>query len=100
VTTPDVETDQLIHSRSEIITAVAESLRDVSETATDIQIVINRTDISEQEIVSEFGSMHGLMLALISQLTDALSVPLLDPPQSREKFTKGLLQFGRGVAEA
>lgn len=89
-----------MHSRSEIITAVAASLREVSETATDIQIVINRTDISEEEIASEFGSVHGLLLALISQMTDALSVPLLDPPQSRAKFTKGLLQFGRGVAEA
>jgi hypothetical protein len=95
-----MENDQLIRSRSEIIVAVAESLRQTAETATDIEIVVNRTNISEHEIVSEFGGVHGLVLALVSQLTDALSVPLLDLPQSKEEFAKGLLQFGRGVAEA
>lgn len=91
----------LRRSRSEITAAVAESLRQMSETATNIQSVVNRTDIAEQEVVSEFGSMHGLILALVSQQIDALSLPLQDdPPQGKKEYMQRLLQFGQGVAEA
>ena len=89
-----------MRSRLEIMAAVAESLRQMAETATNIQSVVNRTDISAQDVIGEFGSMHGLTLALVSQLTDALSRPLQELPQGKEEFTDCLLRFGQGLAEA
>jgi AcrR family transcriptional regulator len=94
------EIDQLTPSRSEITTAIAASLRQMAETATDIEMVVNRTDISEQELIREFGSMHGLILALATELIDALSLPLRDPPQGKEEIVQRLLQFGQGCSEA
>ena len=94
------EIDQLTRSRSEIIAAVAESLRQMTEIPTNIQIVLSRTDISEQEVIKEFGSMDGLILALVSQLMDALSLPLQGPAQDEKEFRQRLLQFGQSLAEA
>lgn len=92
------EIDQL--TRSEITAAVAESLRQMTEIPTNIQIVLSRADISEQEVINEFGSTDGLILELVSQLMDALSLPLQGPAQGEEEFRQRLLQFGQSLAEA
>ena len=62
--------------RNDIIKKVAEVLRAESTTIGDIESALDKASVERAEVVTRFGSMHGLLLAMVSALSDELIRPL------------------------
>jgi hypothetical protein len=84
-------------SRATIMEEVARALRD-ADASTNIESAIARTGISMREIADTFGSGRRLLLAMVADLSDAMSAPL-SVDSMKSGVRERLLEFGRGVAE-
>lgn len=65
---------------------------------TNIESVIAAAGISERQIVMQFGSNRELVLALVSQLSDAM-LEGLHPAATAAELRQRLLEFGERVSE-
>jgi AefR-like transcriptional repressor, C-terminal domain len=87
-----------VHSRATIIANLASALRDADASITNIECVIAKRDISSEEISAEFGGTRQLLIAMISQLSSDMSVPLIEG-SADVHWRKRLIDFGERVTE-
>lgn len=84
-------------SRATIIQEVAKVLRD-TDASTNIESAIARSRVSLQEVADTFGGKRELLLAMVSELSDAMSANLtVDSP--RRDLRERLIEFGQCVAD-
>jgi hypothetical protein len=86
------------HSRAMIMAEVATALREADASITNIESVIARTPVSEEEISDRFGGKRELLLAMVSQLSDSMSAPLAVGSTSYD-WSQRLLEFGECVTD-
>jgi hypothetical protein len=86
------------HSRATIIAELATVLRNSNGSTTNIESAIARTNFSAQEISAEFGCNRNLILAMVSELSDAMSAPLASG-SSKADLRQRLLEFGQCVTD-
>ncbi len=86
------------HSRASIMAAVAAVLRDSGASITNIESAIARAGVSAQEISASFGGNRELLLAMVSQLSDAMSTPLA-ASSTQPDVRQRLLEFGQCVTK-
>ncbi|UWZ84372.1 TetR/AcrR family transcriptional regulator C-terminal domain-containing protein [Occallatibacter riparius] len=85
-------------ARTEIIAKVAFVLRQERATATYIESAVGKAGIDRELIIAVFGSMHGLILEMISELTDVLVRPL-HRSQIHQTLRDVLIEFGGCVVD-
>lgn len=86
------------HSRATTIAELATVLRSSNGSTTNIESAIAKTSVSAQEIAAEFGGNRNLILAMVSQLSDAMSAPLTIG-SSKAGLRQRLLEFGQCVTD-
>jgi hypothetical protein len=86
-------------SRKDVIGRVAIVLRKERARATDIKSAVEKAGFNENEVNAIFGSMHGLTLEMVSDLSDGLIKPLGDSNRDRP-VRDVLIEFGNGLADA
>ena len=84
-------------SRTAIIANLAIALRDSDASTTNIECVIAKREISPQDISAAFGGTRQLLIAMISDLSDAMSAPLIG--SSDVHWRQRLIEFGERVTE-
>jgi hypothetical protein len=65
-------------SRALIIQRVAEILSEERAAATNIESAVTKAGVDRDEVRATFGSMQGLILEMVSDLSEALVQPLED----------------------
>ena len=85
-------------ARTEIIRKVANVLREERTTATNIELAVYKAGVDRESVNATFGSMHGLILEMVSDLSGALIRPL-ECHQHHQTLRDVLIEFGRGVVE-
>jgi AcrR family transcriptional regulator len=81
-------------TRSDIICKVANVLREERATATNIESAVDKAGINREAVATTFGSMHGLILEMVSDLSSAAIQPLEDHPDE-QTVRDVLIEFGR-----
>lgn len=85
-------------SRRFIIHKVAEVLREERATATNIESAVTRAGVDRDDVNATFGSMHGLILEMVSDLSGELIRPLEDRATNRT-VRDVLIDFGNRLAD-
>lgn len=85
------------NAREGIIRKVAEVLREERATATNIESAVDRAGVARNDVNAMFGSMHGLILEMVSVLSGELIQPLEDCTTERT-VREVLIEFGNGLA--
>ena len=85
--------------RESLISKVADLLREERARATDIESAVDKAGIDRDEITATFGSMHGLILEMVSDLSGALIQPLEEHATDRP-MREVLIEFGDRLADA
>jgi AcrR family transcriptional regulator len=85
------------YTRKDIIGKVAAVLREERATATDIESAVDKAGVDRDEVNATFGSMHGLILEMVSDLSGALIQPLEDRATDRA-VQDVLIDFGNRLA--
>jgi AcrR family transcriptional regulator len=85
------------YTRKDIIGKVADVLREERATATNIESAVDKAGVDRDEVNATFGSMHGLILEMVSDLSGALIQPLEDQPTDRT-VRDVLIEFGNRLA--
>jgi AcrR family transcriptional regulator len=80
-------------TRKEIIHKVASVLREERTTTTNIESAVDRAAVPREVVTETFGSMHGLILEMVSDLSGALIQPLERHPSDRA-LRDVLIEFG------
>src|SRR6185437_4937157 len=87
------------YAKKDIMSAVADVLRDERATVTNIESAVDKAKIDREEVSAQFGSMHGLILEMVSDLSGALTQPLED--QATDRAVRDvLIDFGNRLANA
>src|ERR1700739_571249 len=86
-------------SRALIIQRVAEILSEERAAATNIESAVTKAGIDRDEVRATFGSMQGLILEMVSELSEALVQPLEDHVSDRT-VRDVLIEFGNRLAES
>ena len=81
------------YTQKDIIAEVAAVLREERATATNIESAVDKAGIDRNKVNAMFGSMHGLLLEMVSDLSGALIQPLEDHPTDRT-VRDVLIEFG------
>lgn len=81
-------------TNKDIIERVAQVLREEWSTATNIESAVDRAGVDRELVVATFGSMHGLILDMVSDLSGALIQPLECHPAD-QALREVLIDFGR-----
>lgn len=76
---------------------VAKVLR-ATDASTNIEAAISRSRVSMQEVADTFGGKRELLLAMVSELSDAMSASLSTDPTQPELRTR-LIEYGQCVAD-
>jgi hypothetical protein len=80
-------------AKEEIISRVADVLCQERATATNIESVVYKAAVDRDAVIAKFGSMHGLLLEMVSNLSDELIQPL--EQQSMDRTMRDvLIEFG------
>jgi AcrR family transcriptional regulator len=82
--------------RNDIIDKVANILREERATATNIESAVDRAGICREAVTATFGSMHGLILEMVSDLSTAAIQPLEDHFDG-QTVRDVLIAFGRSL---
>lgn len=85
-------------ARNDIIKKVAEVLRAELATIGDIETAVDKASVKRAEVDASFGSMHGLLLAMVSALSDELIRPLERDAIART-LREVLLEFADQLAK-
>lgn len=85
-------------ARTEIIGKVAYVLREERTTATNIESAVSKAGIDRESIMAVFGSMHGLILEMVSDLSGALIEPL-QRHAKHHTLRDVLIEFGNRVVD-
>jgi len=85
--------------RDFIIQKVAEVLCEERATATNIETAVAKAGVDRDEVKATFGSMQGLILEMVSDLSDALIEPLEDHVADRA-VRDVLIEFGNRLANS
>jgi TetR/AcrR family transcriptional regulator, mexJK operon transcriptional repressor len=84
-------------AKEEIISRVADVLCQERATATNIESVVYKAAVDRDAVIAKFGSMHGLLLEMVSNLSDELIQPL--EQQSMDRTMRDvLIEFGIRLA--
>jgi AcrR family transcriptional regulator len=84
-------------ARHDIIGKVAKVLCQERATATNIESVVDKAAVDRDAVIAKFGSMHGLLLEMVSNLSDELIQPL--EQQSMDRTMRDvLIEFGIQLA--
>jgi AcrR family transcriptional regulator len=84
-------------SRQDIISKVANVLCEERATATNIESVVYKAAVDRDAVITRFGSMQGLILEMVSNLSDELIQPL--EQQSLDRTMRDvLIEFGIRLA--
>jgi len=83
--------------RQSILAEIADALGTTADETTDIRMVLTKTRVSSEDIVSEFGDHSGLVTALAEMLATSM-LELLAEPVTGATFRQRLLAFGERVA--
>lgn len=83
-------------TRRDIIAKVANVLRAERATATNIESAVDKAGISREVVIITFGSMHGLILEMVSDLSSAAIRPLEDHRDERA-VRDVLIAFGSSL---
>lgn len=86
-------------TRKDIIGKVADVLREERATATNIESAVDKAGLDQDEVNAMFGSMHGLILEMVSDLSEAIVQPLEDHATDRT-VRDVLIEFGNRLANA
>jgi AcrR family transcriptional regulator len=86
-------------SRNLIIQKVAEILCEERATATSIESAVAKAGVDRDEVKATFGSMQGLILEMVSDLSKAMIEPLEDHVAERT-VRDVLLEFGNRLADS
>lgn len=86
------------HPRARIMADVATVLNKPNGSTTSIEAAIAEANISPKEIAAEFGGNRELILAMVSDLSDAMSAPLAGGSKQAE-VRQRLLEFGQRVTD-
>ena len=86
-------------SRNFIIQKVAEILCEERATATSIESAVAIAGVDRYEVSATFGSMQGLILEMVSDLSEALIEPLKDHVAERT-VRDVLIEFGNRLADS
>jgi len=81
-----------------IISAVANVLREERTTVTNIESAVDKAGIDRNEVRARFGSMHGLILEMVSELSDSLIEPLEYNGEDRQVHDV-LIEFANRLAD-
>lgn len=81
-----------------IMDDLATVLSDAEASTTNIESAIARTSISPQDIAATFGGKRELLLAMVSELSDAMSEPLASGSKKAD-LRQRLLEFGQCVTD-
>jgi len=84
-------------ARQGIISKVANVLCQERTTATNIESVVYKAAVDRDAVIAEFGSMHGLILEMVSDLSDELIQPLEQKSIGRT-MRDVLIEFGSQLA--
>jgi len=85
------------NTREDIIRKVAEVLREERTTATNIESAVDKARVDRNDVNAIFGSMHGLILEMVSGLSGELIQPLEDRTIDRT-VREVLIEFGIRLA--
>jgi TetR/AcrR family transcriptional regulator, mexJK operon transcriptional repressor len=84
-------------TKQEIIGKVANVLCQERATATNIESAVDKAALDRDEVIAQFGSMHGLILEMVSNLSEELIQPL--ERQSMDRTMRDvLIEFGIRLA--
>lgn len=84
--------------RNDIIGKVAIVLREQRATATNIESAVDKAGISREAVMVTFGSMHGLILEMVSDLSRAAMRPLKEHLDGRA-VRDVLIAFGSSLVD-
>ncbi|MBN9617577.1 MAG: hypothetical protein BGO25_15765 [Acidobacteriales bacterium 59-55] len=87
------------YAKKDIISAVAHVLCEERATVTNIESAVDKAGIDRDDVIAKFGSMHGLILEMVSDLSGALTQPLEDRATDRT-VRDVLIDFGNRLANA
>ena len=87
------------YAKNDIISAVADVLSEERATATNVESAVDKAGIDRDEVTAKFGSMHGLILEMVSDLSGAIMQPLEDHTMDRT-VRDVLIDFGNRLANA
>lgn len=85
------------HAKKIIMSKVAGVLREEQKTATNIESAVDKASIGRDEVIAAFGSMHCLLLEMVSDLSEELIRPLETHPMDRT-MRDVLIEFGTLLA--
>src|ERR1700737_2110234 len=85
------------YTRKDIIDKVADVLREERATVTNIESAVDKAGVDRDEVNATFGSMHGLILEMVSDLSGAIVQPLEDHATDRT-VRDVLIEFGNRLA--
>jgi AcrR family transcriptional regulator len=80
-----------------IIGKVANVLRQERATATNIESAVDKAAVDRDDVIAKFGSMHGLILEMVSSLSEEIIQPLESNPMDRT-MRDVLIEFGNRLA--
>ncbi len=84
--------------RDAILQDVADAIRTVDGDPTNIESVIATSNSSQQEVVVQFGSASGLVIALMEKVARSMLQPLVYC-RNEDEFRRSLLEFGYRVTD-
>ena len=87
------------YTKKDIIAKIADVLREEGATATNIESAVDKAGIDRDAINAAFGSMHGLILEMVSDLSQALIQPL-EHHLTNRTVRDVLIEFGNRLANA
>lgn len=83
--------------KQDIISRVAHVLCQERFAATNIESAVDKAAVDRHSVIAQFGSMHGLILEMVSNLSDELIQPLEQPSMGRT-MRDVLIEFGIRLA--
>lgn len=81
------------HAKKIIMSKVADVLREEQTKATNIESAVDKASIGRDVVIATFGSMHCLILEMVSDLSEELIRPLENHPMDRT-MRDVLIEFG------
>lgn len=85
------------HAKKVIICRVADVLRRERATVTNIESAVDKAGIERDEVIAKFGSMHCLILEMVSDLSEEIIQPLENHSVDRA-IRDVLIEFGNHLA--
>lgn len=91
---PDQNAD--IDHRQGVIDVIMKALQAVDGGVTDIESVLDKTNLSNEAVLKHFENMHAVVIALVESLAEALSRPLKMSTTSMP-LRETLIHFGKRI---